>query len=380
MGSKYARVECERRFLLSQVPPEAHSGVEITDRYVEGTRLRLRQVRPRTGEVVWKLGQKVQRDAGDPRVVEHTTMYLAEDEQARLGGLRAHELAKTRFRLARDGIGWAVDVFHGPLEGLVLAEASFADEDAMATFVAPDWVGEEVSGDVRYSGGALAAASPEAARALVPTEAGRQDWAAWHDPYEDPESPLSQRLEVVRARVREALDDAPPGPVCVVSMCAGRGLDLIPMVADHPRRGDVSARLVELDPANVAGARAMVEELGLDAVEVVEADAAELGTYEGMVPAQVVLACGIFGNVVDDDVRHTVMSLPTLCAEGATVLWTRHRAEPDLTPRIRRWFAEAGFEELSFESPMDFFGVGAHRWPHEPAPFDARRRLFTFVR
>jgi hypothetical protein len=44
----------------------------------------------------------------------------------------------------------------------------------------------------------------------------------------------------------------------------------------------------------------------------------------------------------------TVLGMPTLCSPGATVVWTRHRREPDLTPTIREWFVEAGFIEEAF--------------------------------
>ena len=84
--------------------------------------------------------------------------------------------------------------------------------------------------------------------------AGR-DWGAWHDAYDDPGSSLAQRLAVVQARIAAALDVAPPGPLRAVSMCAGQGRDLIPVLASHPRGRDVTARLVELDPALAATAR-----------------------------------------------------------------------------------------------------------------------------
>ncbi len=62
------------------------------------------------------------------------------------------------------------------------------------------------------------------------------------------------------------------------------------------------------------------------------------------------------------------------------VVWTRHREEPDLVPRILEWFAEAGFEPL-FVSPKDAgFGVGAHRYAGPARPLTTGRRLFTFLR
>ena len=75
-----------------------------------------------------------------------------------------------------------------------------------------------------------------------------RDWHAWHDAYDDPGSSLAQRLRVVQARIAATLDAAPPGPLRALSMCAGQGRDLIPVLASHPRGRDVTARLVELDP------------------------------------------------------------------------------------------------------------------------------------
>ncbi len=114
-------------------------------------------------------------------------------------------------------------------------------------------------------------------------------------------------------------------------------------------------------------------------IEVLCGDAAA-SAYAGAVPADLVLVCGVFGNITDDDIRHTIDALPGLCAPGATVVWTRHRRAPDLTVDIRRWFTMAGFEEVGFTGVDDFlFGVGAHRLVGARAAFAPDRRLFTFV-
>jgi len=49
---------------------------------------------------------------------------------------------------------WEVDVFHGANEGLTVAEIELESEDEI--FDRPAWVGEEVSGDVRYYNAMLA--------------------------------------------------------------------------------------------------------------------------------------------------------------------------------------------------------------------------------
>ncbi|WP_254876747.1 hypothetical protein [Verrucosispora sp. NA02020] len=143
-----------------------------------------------------------------------------------------------------------------------------------------------------------------------------RDWYAWHDQYADPASPLSRRLAEVRTRVGAALDEARPGRLRAVSLCAGQGRDVIPVLAAHPRGADVTARLVELDPRNVEVARAAVARAGLSGVEVVRGDAARTDAYAGMVPADLVLACGVFGNITESDVRS---NSPTAAERGDDV-------------------------------------------------------------
>jgi hypothetical protein len=204
-----------------------------------------------------------------------------------------------------------------------------------------------------------------------------KDWVAWHSPYDDPGSGLSRRLAIVQARLVQALDRCRPGRAQVVSMCAGQGRDVLGVLSHHPRAGDVVARLVESDPRNAALARQAASPFG--GVEVLEADAGCTDAYVGAVPADILLACGVFGNISDDDVQRTVSAFPSLCAPGAAVIWTRHRAEPDLTPQVRDWFRSAGFAEEAFDVSEDtLMTVGSHRLTGEALPFRAGQYLFRF--
>ena len=205
------------------------------------------------------------------------------------------------------------------------------------------------------------------------------DWQAWHDDYDRPDSNLARRLRAVQERIRLALDDCPPGPIQVISLCAGQGRDLIEVLTDHPRRDDVRARLVELDPRNAAFARAAAEAAGLGQVEVVTGDAALTDHYRDVVPAELVLVCGLFGNITDIDIERTVDACTRLCATGGTVIWTRHRHTPDRVPLICGWFEERGFERLWVSGPDAGFGVGVHRFGGEPRPLPRGACLFAFV-
>jgi hypothetical protein len=206
------------------------------------------------------------------------------------------------------------------------------------------------------------------------------DWVAWHEAYDDPESGLSARLNLVKQHVAQAIDQVAPGPIRLVSLCAGQGRDVIETLPDHPRRGDVSAVLVEADAANVAWARDAASAAGRPRVEVRQIDASQPAGYADALPADVLLLCGIFGNVSVADTQRTIAAAPALCAPGATVIWTRHRREPDLTPQIRAWFTGAGFEELAFGSPESSpqTGVGAAVLRHAGGAVLPEGPLFRF--
>jgi Methyltransferase domain len=174
----------------------------------------------------------------------------------------------------------------------------------------------------------------------------------------------------------------PPGPVRLISLCAGQGHDVFGVLPDHPRRNDVTAVLVELDSRNIETARATAERTGLTQVEIIEGNAAISDVYAAFVPADIVLACGVFGNISDPDLERTVRNLSMLCRTGGSIIWTRHRLEPDMTPQIRAWFGESGFEELSFDAPDNASksGIGMVRLIGPPLPYQPGFRFFTFTR
>jgi hypothetical protein len=206
------------------------------------------------------------------------------------------------------------------------------------------------------------------------------DYVAWHEAYDQPGSGLHLRLLVVRDLIAAALDEAPPGPVRVISMCAGQGRDVIGVASRHRRGRDLIGLLVEADPRNAATARAAIERAGLDGLSVEQGDAGHSVAYRRAIPADLLLACGIFGNVTDEDVRRTVGFLPALCAPGARVVWTRGPRGDGILATIQDWFTEAGFRPEALIVPEgDLFGVGAARLATPPPPYSPDRELFTFV-
>jgi CYTH domain-containing protein len=161
---RYAHLEREQRWVVRGVPPDAVRSASIVDRYIGGTRLRLRRSESE-GEVVYKLGQKIRSDPADPEVLKLTNLYLSAEEYAVLASLPSGESRKTRWHAEWAGRAVAIDEYHGPLEGLVLAEVELeADEPLLP---GPPYAVRDVTNEDRFSGGALAFASDAAVAALL---------------------------------------------------------------------------------------------------------------------------------------------------------------------------------------------------------------------
>ena len=190
-----------------------------------------------------------------------------------------------------------------------------------------------------------------------------KDWVDWHRAYDDPASALSLRLERVKWHLSRALDQAPDGSLQLISLCAGQGHDVLGVLPAHPRRENVRALLVEADATNADHARRRAAAAGLGRVHVRQADASLIANFADVLPADVLMLCGIFGNVSIADIRRTVDAAAALCRDGATVIWSRHRRQPDLTVQVRTWFAANGFQEVAFDAlDTDFLAsVGVHQ-------------------
>ena len=206
--------------------------------------------------------------------------------------------------------------------------------------------------------------------------AAELDWHAWHRQYDDPASSLSGRLAVVRERLADRLRARAGAPTRLISMCAGDGRDTLPVLAAVAPQ--TTALLVELDPALGAAARRTATDLALRHVEVRCVDAGCSDAYAGGAAADLLLACGVFGNLPDRDVAVTVAALPTLLAPGAVVIWTRGRGgvsarseDPEPSDAIRDLLRANDFEELSFERPpvaLSCRGASVRRSARDVAP------------
>jgi len=123
------------------------SGVRIRQGYlsVDPERsVRVRVAGPRAFLTVKGIGS----ESGASRAEFEYEIPLADAEELLDGLALRPQIDKTRYRVVVASLAWEIDVFAGENEGLVVAEVELPSETTAV--VAPDWIGREVTGDVRY--------------------------------------------------------------------------------------------------------------------------------------------------------------------------------------------------------------------------------------
>lgn len=154
---KYAHWVAERRFLVdpAKAPKLDPAGARrIEDLYIDGGRLRLRAITIlATGEREFKLAKKYAPD--DPLIGPMTNLYLSAEEYEVLSKLPGERISKLRHKLG----AFVVDVFEGPLDGLITAECEASNRMAAMAVDIPPWCVREVTTELAYTGGQLAGAT-----------------------------------------------------------------------------------------------------------------------------------------------------------------------------------------------------------------------------
>ena len=156
-----AAVEIERKFLLDALPEglEPRRADRIEQGYLaigaDGVEVRVRR---RAG----KSTLTVKSAPGERRVEEEIPIDDRRFESLwRLS--EGRRVSKTRHLVVLGpGLTAELDVYDGPLEGLLTVEVEFPSLEASAAFVPPPWIGRELTGDPRYANQSLALHGPPA--------------------------------------------------------------------------------------------------------------------------------------------------------------------------------------------------------------------------
>jgi CYTH domain-containing protein len=155
---KYRRVEYERRFLVSPLA-DWRASVEtysktFTDRYVRGTRLRLRAMEDSdSGRRAFKLTKKLASDSPYHQTIGSIVLTAGEFEL--LAALPGDVVRKVRHYHRRGEEVFSVDVFEGQLAGLLLCEVEAQDVETLMRIHPPAYAPVEVTEDPFFTGGNL---------------------------------------------------------------------------------------------------------------------------------------------------------------------------------------------------------------------------------
>lgn len=82
---------------------------------------------------------------------------VVEEAEALLKLCEKGVLEKTRYEIPYGSHIFEVDEFHGPNMGLIIAEVELGSENE--AFEKPEWLGEEVTGDIKYYNSQLSKAA-----------------------------------------------------------------------------------------------------------------------------------------------------------------------------------------------------------------------------
>lgn len=89
------------------------------------------------------------RNETDFLITENDYNFLIQKKEA-------NTIYKTRYKLLEDGQVIAIDIFKGDLEGLAYMEIEFANKDEANEYIAPKWIIQDVTDDIRYKNASLA--------------------------------------------------------------------------------------------------------------------------------------------------------------------------------------------------------------------------------
>lgn len=139
--------EIERKFLVTgEFKTEAYAHSRIVQGYICSARGRTVRVRIRDGKGYLTI-KGASNASGTSRYEWEKELPLGEAEDL-LKLCEPGVIDKTRYLVRCGRHTFEVDEFYGENEGLVVAEVELASEDE--AFDKPRFIGEEVTGDIRY--------------------------------------------------------------------------------------------------------------------------------------------------------------------------------------------------------------------------------------
>ena len=141
-------LEIERKFLIlsNAYKSEAYKQTRIVQGFLNTHKERTVRVRIK-GEKVFITVKGISNSEGTTRM-EWEKEIPKEDAEILLPLCEPNLIEKIRYEIKAGNHIFEVDEFFGENEGLIIAEIELSSENE--EFIKPDWLGKEVTGDVRY--------------------------------------------------------------------------------------------------------------------------------------------------------------------------------------------------------------------------------------
>jgi len=141
-------IEIERKFLVlsDEFKEKANSIERIVQGFLSTHEERTVRVRA-SGDMGYLTIKGKSNEAGTMRYEWEKEIPLEEANEL-LTLCEKPVIDKTRYKIRLDRHLFEVDVFHGENEGLTIAEIELEDENT--PFEKPNWLGTEVTGDIKY--------------------------------------------------------------------------------------------------------------------------------------------------------------------------------------------------------------------------------------
>ena len=147
-GNENETLEIERKFLVlsDAYKHKAQQSTRITQGYLSTDPERTVRVRIK-GEQAFLTIKGKSNTSGTTRVEIEEEISI-DKAKTLLDLCLPGIIDKTRYEIALGNHTWEIDEFHGDNQGLIFAEIELTSE--LETFLKPDWIGQEVTGDKKY--------------------------------------------------------------------------------------------------------------------------------------------------------------------------------------------------------------------------------------
>ena len=203
------------------------------------------------------------------------------------------------------------------------------------------------------------------------------DWNDWHNHYDDLDSELSKRLGKVKEHIKNILLET-ENPT-VLNICSGQGKDILESMLELDKDAEVFLIDTNIDALNSGINFAKKNNIGT--ITFINEDASHTSTYKkyDIPKSNIVLACGLFGHLNEDDSYTLVDFLKTQIKINGTVIWTKN-IENDSISNLRKYFINNNFKEINYFGPEGSpWAVVCNQYVGEEFDLNKEYKIFNFI-